>query len=70
MRQLWAASVSPQRTKLFHVMPPERSQSLAAADLHGASSARSIAWLLVAQTPRSRQAAIMTFMLVSSLFLD
>src|SRR5690349_23001184 len=42
-RQLWAASVAPQRNKLVQVMPPELSHSRAAAGLQGASSARSIA---------------------------
>jgi hypothetical protein len=44
-------------------MPPWRSQSLAAADRHGASSARSMAPALVVQTPRSRHAAMISFML-------
>src|SRR5437764_13851884 len=42
-RQLWAASVAPQRNRLVQLMPPERSHSRAAAGLHGASSAKSMA---------------------------
>src|SRR5689334_4084926 len=42
-RQLWAASVAPQRKRLLQLMPPERSHSRAAAGLHGASSAKSMA---------------------------
>jgi hypothetical protein len=44
MRQLWAASVAPQRNRLFQVMPPVRSHIRAAAGLHGASSAKSMAF--------------------------
>jgi hypothetical protein len=61
-RQLCAASVEPQRTRLFHVMPPWRSQNLAAAGLQGASSARSIAPVLDAQTPSHRLTAMSSFM--------
>jgi hypothetical protein len=44
MRQLWAASVAPQRNRLVQVMPPVRSHIRAAAGLHGASSAKSMAF--------------------------
>jgi hypothetical protein len=47
-RQLFAASVAPQRSKLSQLIPPERSQSIAAAGRHGASSARSMAFAEVA----------------------
>jgi hypothetical protein len=65
MRQLWAASVAPQRIRLLHVMPPERSHILAAAGLHGASSARSIALAAVAVRPIKKHAATIVFMLGS-----
>jgi hypothetical protein len=64
-RQLWAASVAPQRIRLLHVMPPERSHILAAAGLHGASSARSIALAAVAVRPMRMHAATIVFMLGS-----
>jgi hypothetical protein len=44
-------------------MPAERLQSFAAAGLHGANSARSIALAVVVQTPASTHAAIIIFML-------
>jgi hypothetical protein len=50
-RQLFAASVAPQRNRLVHVMPPERSQSNAAAGRHGVNSARSIALAEPAKRP-------------------
>jgi hypothetical protein len=46
-------------------MPAERSHILAAAGLHGASSARSIALAAVAVTPIRKQAANIVFMLGS-----
>src|SRR5580704_16999702 len=64
-RQLWAASVAPQRARLLHDMPAERSHNLAAAGLHGASSARSIALAAVAVRPIKKQAANIVFMLGS-----
>jgi hypothetical protein len=67
MRQLWAASVAPQRIRLLQVMPPERSHILAAAGLHGASSARSIALAAVAVKPIRKHAATIVFMLGSTL---
>src|SRR5208282_1895443 len=66
-RQLCAASVAPQRSKLPKVMPPERSHSLAAAGLQGASSARSTALAVVVHTPIRRHAASIVFMLGQSL---
>jgi hypothetical protein len=48
-------------------MPPERSHHRAAADLHGASSARSMALALVVQIPRSTHATAIIFMLNGSL---
>ena len=66
-RQLCAASVAPQRSKLLQVMPPERSHSLAAAGLQGASSARSTALALVVHTPIRRHAASIVFMRGQSL---
>jgi len=65
MRQLWAASDAPQRARLLHDMPAERSHILAAAGLHGASSARSIALAAVAVRPIRKQAATIVFMLGS-----
>src|SRR5215470_2860484 len=52
MRQLWAASVAPQRRRFDHVMPPDRSHNRAAAGLHGASSAISIAFAALADSAR------------------
>src|SRR5215472_4112411 len=47
-------------------MPPERSHSRAAAGLHGASSARSMAWAVVAVRPiTTKHAASIVFMLGS-----
>jgi len=48
---------------LLQVIPAERSHSLAAAGLHGASSARSTALALVVHTPIRRHAASIVFML-------
>ncbi len=60
-RQLWAASVAPQCKRLFQLIPPERSHSLAAAGRHGASSARSTALAAVAETPNRMHAAMRSF---------
>ena len=65
-RQLWAASVAPQRRRLFQVMPPSRSQSLAAAGRHGASSARSIAFAAVAERAKKAQNKTQRLELASS----
>src|SRR5580700_2346509 len=65
MRQLWAASVAPHRARLLHDMPAERSHILAAAGLHGASSARSIALAAVTVRPIKKHAANIVFMLRS-----
>ncbi len=67
IRQLCAASVAPQRSRLLQVIPPEWSHSRAAAGLHGASSARSIAPALVVHTPSNRQAASIVLMRKKSL---
>ena len=48
--------------QLLRVMPPEGSQSLAAAGLQGANSSRSIASAFVMASPRNRDAAITSFM--------
>lgn len=50
-RQLFAASVAPHRSRLYQVIPPERSQSIAAAGRHGINSARSIAFAELAKSP-------------------
>jgi hypothetical protein len=62
-RQLFAASVAPQRNRLAQLIPPEWSQSLAAAGRHGASSARSIAFAAVAERATKTHAEINSFML-------
>jgi hypothetical protein len=62
-RQLCAASVAPQRKRLAQVIPPERSQNLAAAGRHGANSARSIAFAALAEMATKTHAEINSFML-------
>jgi hypothetical protein len=65
MRQLLAASVAPQRSRLFQLIPPSRSHILAAAGLHGESSARSMALAAVMETPSKKQTATIVFITVS-----
>jgi hypothetical protein len=66
-RQLCAASVAPQRNRLFQVIPAERSQYFTAAGRQGASSARLIALAAVAERlKKSRHAATNSFITVSS----
>jgi len=65
-RQLWAASVAPHCSRLLQVIPAERSHSRAAAGLHGASSARSMAPALVLKAPRIRHAASTIFIMEKS----
>jgi hypothetical protein len=60
-RQLCAASMVPHRSRLLMVMPPLRSQYLAAAGRHGASSARSIAFADVTKRPRNKSVTSASF---------
>ena len=53
-RPLLAAKVAPQRSRLLQVMPPERSQSRAAAGRQGAKSFMSMALAVVTENPRNK----------------
>jgi hypothetical protein len=59
------AAIAADAPAMGGEMPAERSHILAAAGLHGASSARSIALAAVAVRPIKKQAANIVFMLGS-----
>src|ERR1700730_1873805 len=63
-RKLWAAKVAPQRIRLLQVMPPERSQNLAAAGWQGARSCISRAPASVLDRPRKMNVAMIFFIRV------
>src|SRR5207247_10553505 len=55
------ASVSPPRSRLLQVMPPERSQNFVAAAQHGVNSPRSMAPAAVPDSPRTTNATASFF---------
>ena len=61
--------MAPQRSRLLQVIPPERSQSLAAAGRQGAKALRSRAPARVADVDKKNSAAIAFFMVDSPILM-